>query len=95
MDCHSTLKEMKYLDCPKDQFHSGEILSLFCLEEKCRSKALACNICLDQDHSNHKYKPLKMIVHEAMENIKNKEFLPQNSEELFKLIDSSKAKMLE
>ncbi len=55
----------KYPECKKGDCHVGEILNLICVEPQCIQKSVICGICYDEDHKNHKIKPLKMVINNS------------------------------
>lgn len=38
----------KYPECKKGEFHTGEALSLVCLEPKCIENSVICGICYNE-----------------------------------------------
>jgi hypothetical protein len=57
-----TIEQFKYPNCGKGGDHVGEILNLVCLEPKCIDNSIICGICYDEQHKNHKIKPLKIVI---------------------------------
>jgi hypothetical protein len=41
------------------------VLNLVCLEPPCIHKSVICGICYDEEHRNHKIRPLKMIINNS------------------------------
>lgn len=58
-------KAFKYPECKKGDYHTGESLSLICLESKCIEDSVMCGMCYNDGHKNHKIKPIKMVINGA------------------------------
>ncbi|CAD8159903.1 unnamed protein product [Paramecium octaurelia] len=64
---------IQYPECTLGGNHSGEILSLICLEKECQqNQILCCCICQEEFHKGHQLKPLKLLLCEYDQ--KQKEF---------------------
>ncbi|CAD8157539.1 unnamed protein product [Paramecium pentaurelia] len=64
---------IQYPECNLGGNHSGEILSLICLEKECQqNQILCCCICQEELHKGHQLKPLKLLLCEYDQ--KQKEF---------------------
>jgi hypothetical protein len=61
----ATSQAFKYPECQKGEFHTGESLSLVCIEPKCIENSVICGICYNEEHKNHKIKPLKIIINNS------------------------------
>ncbi|CAK62454.1 unnamed protein product (macronuclear) [Paramecium tetraurelia] len=54
---------LQYPQCPFGGDHSGEAMSLICLEKDClQSQILCCCICQEEFHKGHQLKPLKLLL---------------------------------
>ena len=54
--------QFHYPECTKGGSHIGEVLNIVCLEPKCIQKSVICGICYDEEHRDHKIRPLKVII---------------------------------
>ena len=55
-----SMPKIKYSICPKGSDHEDETLSLVCMNKLCLNNALGCNICVDQDHHDHRDKTISL-----------------------------------
>ncbi|CAD8054837.1 unnamed protein product [Paramecium primaurelia] len=54
---------LQYPQCPIGGDHSGETMSLICLEKDClQRQILCCCICQEEFHKGHQLKPLKLLL---------------------------------
>lgn len=44
---------LSYAKCPAGDLHTGEILSLVCVDTKCQKRGLICPICKMMNHEEH------------------------------------------
>lgn len=56
---------LSYAKCPNGDLHTGEILSLVCVDAKCQKRGLICPICRMMNHDNHEVMPLKIFIDEV------------------------------
>lgn len=64
MDCvgEDFVKKSKvhYLHCKKGNLHSGELLTLVCVDSKCTNRGLVCPVCRAEEHDTHKVQDFLM-----------------------------------
>lgn len=61
----ATSQAFKYPECKKGEFHTGEALSLVCIEPKCIENSVICGICYSENHKSHNIKPLKIVINNS------------------------------
>ena len=54
-----------YAKCPAGDLHTGEIMSLVCVDAKCSKRGLICPICRMNNHDDHEVMPLKIFIGEV------------------------------
>lgn len=65
MNDQTKAEQFRYPECGKGGDHIGEALNLVCLEPNCIENSIICGICYDENHKNHKIKPLKMVINRS------------------------------
>ena len=84
---------LNYCECPLGDMHTGEVMSLVCVDSSCQKRGLICPVCRMHNHETHKILPLKIFLEEIkqlfMEN-ENNESLNNLSDYLRSLENSRK-----
>ena len=85
---------LNYMTCDKGELHDGEKLIFICLDPKCALK-LACCICLNEIHNNHKVFPIKILKKISKENLLRLNLNNGQNGEYLNKIETLKQKSLE
>lgn len=84
----------KYPECKKGDYHTGEALSLVCMEPKCIENSVICGICYNEDHKDHKIRPLKLVINSSRKYLEQLTPMNINAQEIKDSINEQKKSIL-
>jgi hypothetical protein len=87
-------EQFRYPECLKGECHVGEVLNMVCLEPKCIQKSVICGICYDEEHRNHKIRPLKLIISNSKKYLEGLTPLTLDVEKVKASINETKSKLM-
>ena len=89
------VEHFKYPECGKGGDHIGQILNLVCLEAKCIDNSIICGICYDEQHKNHKIKPLKIVISQSKKYLSHLTPVNIDTAKIKVSVEETKTKLLE
>ncbi len=67
---------------------------MICLEPKCIQKSVICGICYDEEHRNHKIRPLKLIINNSKKYLQGLTPLALDAEKVKASIKATQSKLI-
>lgn len=67
---------------------------MICLDPKCIQKSVICGMCYDEEHRNHKIRPLKVIINNSKKYLQGMTPLALDSQKVKSLIKTTQAKLI-
>ena len=87
-------EHFRYPECKKGDCHVGEVLNMVCLEPKCIQKSVICGICYDEEHRDHKIRPLKFIINTSKKYLEGLTPLTLDVDKVKTSISETRSKLL-
>ena len=53
---------LKYVHCPHNGLHTGEVMNMVCVDSACSNRGLICPICRMENHETHQILPIKTFL---------------------------------